>query len=401
MRAGVLAAVAAAMPAGVLAAVVAAMLAAVVLGCAGPRGGSAPDPAWPYARISSENVLPPGLAGRSLFWGRWIVADPDRGTVLSESTDPRYLLRLSFDEPRRYRILDLGPDAVVETLAFLDRGRSVLLVGSVGEAQTGTSVYARALLRFDLEQDLLVDAIPLRRGDTARGLAIDPQERRAFLLVDDGFGNGSLEVVDLYTGKSLLRREVGGIPAGVGRRGLVTDRNARSLFCLSGGQSTRSDFAPVDEQPELPEILVLDADSLTVEARIPIDEKGVPIALAYDAERDRVVVLEAGIDRSRVILVDAAYREVRDRVGVDQAATDLVIQGSYAFLPGPRGIAVVDLDRALVAGYALFPLERTGEMAVSGDRRRALVFFQGGAPPGSPGIALVGLDTGTLLDVLQ
>ena len=370
------------------------------MACATSRQGSS-SPSWPYASVAVVNSVPSELVGRPLFNGRWIVADPDRGTVLAESSDPRYLLRLSTADPRQLDFLDLGMQASAENVIFADRGRTALLVGSVGSRTSGISVDARSVLKMDLEQNLLQDAIPLSRNDLSRGLALDPQERRLFLLADDGAGNGTLEVVDLYGGRVLLRRAIGDIPAGMRRKGIALDRNGHALYCLAGGESAHSDFPPAGETPRGPELLVLETDSLTVENRIPLGPNASPVALAFDYDRNRAVALEVEGDRSRVIIVDAGFREVRDRVSLEDEATDLVLRGGYAFLPGPRGLTVVDLDRAIVAGIVLLPLDRTGDLALSPDGTRALVSFQGGVTPGPPGIAVIALDTGTMLDVLQ
>jgi hypothetical protein len=145
----------------------------------------------------------------------------------------------------------------------------------------------------------------------------------------------------------------------------------------------------------------LETDSLTVQTRIPMTEGASPIALAFDADRNRAIALEVMGDKSQLLIVDAGFREVRDKVGIRSIATDLVIRGGYAFLPGPDGITVVDLDRAEVAGTVYLRLERTGDMAISPDGTRALVLFQGGIPPGPPGIGVIALDTGSMVDVLQ
>jgi DNA-binding beta-propeller fold protein YncE len=336
-----------------------------------------------------------------MFNGHWIASDPERGIVLSESSDPRYLLRLSVTEPRRIDFLDLGIQARAENMIFADRGRAALIVGSVGNRPAGISVDARSLLRLDLEQDLLLDTIPLGRNDFTRGLALDPQERRLFLLADDGAGNGTVEVIDLYGGRVLLRRPIGDIPAGMRRKGIALDRSGHLLYCLAGGESTHSDFPPVGETPQGPEVLILETDSLTIQTRIPLSQKASPIALAFDTDRNRAIALEVEGDRSQVVVIDAGFQEVRDRVGFREGATDLVLRGGYAFLPVRHGITVIDLDRALVAGNVFVPLERTGDMALSPDGTRALVLFQGGTPPGPPGIAVIALDSGTMVDVLQ
>jgi DNA-binding beta-propeller fold protein YncE len=371
------------------------------LACASSPSDRTAVSSWPYATVSVVSSVPPELVGRPVFNGRWIASDPDRGTVLAESSEPRYLLRLSMTDLHRIDFLDLGIGARAENVIFADRGRVALLIGSVGNRPAGISVDARAVLRMDLEQNQLLDTIPLGRNDLARGLALDPQERRLFLLADDGAGNGTLEIIDLYGGRVLMRRPVGDIPVGMRRKGIVLDRNGHALYCLAGGESAHSDFPPVGSTPQGPELLILETDSLTVQTRIPMTAGASPIALAYDPDRNRAVALEVLGDKSQVLIVDGAFREVRDKVGFRGAATDLVIRGNYAFLPGPDGITVIDLDQGQVAGTIYLRLERTGEIATSPDGTRALVLFQGGVPPGPPGIGVIALDTGAMVDVLQ
>jgi len=378
-----------------------AILGLLPMACASSRSDNAALSSWPYATVSVVSSVPPELADRPMFNGQWVASEQERGTVLAESSEPRYLLRLSMGDLHNVDFLDLGIGARAENVIFADRGRVALLIGSVGNRPAGISVDSRAVLRVDLEQNLLLDTIPLGRNDLARGVALDPQERRLFLLADDGAGNGTLEVVDLYGGRVLTRRPVGDIPVGMRRKGIALDRNGHVLYCLAGGESAHSDFPPVGDTLRGPELLILETDSLSVQARIPMTEGASPIALAYDSDRDRVIALEVLGDKSQVLIVDGAFREVRDKVGFRSAATDLVIRGSYAFLPGPDGITIVDLDRAQVAGTFYLRLERTGEMAISADGTRALVLFQGGVPPGPPGIAVIALDTGAMVDVLQ
>jgi DNA-binding beta-propeller fold protein YncE len=373
----------------------------VSLSCASSRGDHPALPSWPYATVAIVSSVPPELVGRPMFNGQWIASDADRGTVLAESSEPRYLLRLSVNDLHRVDFLDLGVGARAENVIFADRGRVALLIGSVGNRSAGISVDARSVLRVDLEQNLLLDTIPLGRNDLARGLALDPQERRLFLLADDGAGNGAVEIIDLYGGRVLFRRPVGDIPVGMRRKGIALDQNGHSLYCLIGGESAHSDFPPAGETPQGPELLILETDSLTVQTRIPMTEGASPIALAFDADRNRAIALEVMGDKSQLLIVDAGFREVRDKVGIRTTATDLVIRGGYAFLPGPDGITVVDLDRAEVAGTVYLRLERTGDMAISPDGTRALVLFQGGIPPGPPGIGVIALDTGSMVDVLQ
>ena len=371
------------------------------LACASPRTDRATVASWPYAAVTLAPGVPPELSGRPIFTGQWIEVDTDRGTVLAESAEPRYLLRLSVNDLHHIDFLDLGAGARAENVIFAERGRMALVIGTAGNRSAGISVDARAVLRVDLDQNLLLDTIPLGRNDLARGLALDPQERRLFLLADDGAGNGTVEIIDLYGGRMLQRRAVGDIPVGMRRKGLALDRNGEALYCLAGGESAHSDFPLAGKAAQGPELLILETDSLSIQTRIPLTEGASPVALAFDADRNRAVVLEVMGDKSQVMIVDGAFRELRDKVGFSTTATDLVIRGGYAFLPGPDGITVIDLDRAQVAGRLYLHLDRTSDLAVTPDGTRALVLFQGGAPPGPPGIGVIALDTGTMVDVLQ
>ncbi|HET9232934.1 MAG TPA: hypothetical protein VFP10_02195, partial [Candidatus Eisenbacteria bacterium] len=119
------------------------------MACATSREGGSSSPSWPYASVAVVNSVPPELVGRPIFNGRWIVADPVRGTVIAESSEPRYLLRLSTADPQHIDFLDLGMQASAENVIFADRGRTALLVGSVGSRTSGISVDARSVLKMD------------------------------------------------------------------------------------------------------------------------------------------------------------------------------------------------------------------------------------------------------------
>jgi hypothetical protein len=377
---------------------------ALGMGCSPQPRGADPDeiPAWPYAGITAVKGIPPELQGQPRFLGRWIEGLPGKGIVFVEATEPRYVARLSFDAPHLYSFFDLGMGVEVETLGFSDDGRSVFLVGAAISPQMGRSVYSRAILELDLEIDLLIDTIGLPRHGMARGFGVDASRRRAFLLSDDGAGEGTLQKIDLYGGGVVQRVSTGVIPAAVGRKGLALDRNARKLFCLAGGDAARSDFEPVREgEPQGPEILVLDADSLSITARIPLDPELAPRAVAHSQDRELVYVLEANQARSRLVIVDAAFSLVRRRVDLPEETTDLVITGGYAFAPGAHGIYIVDLHQESWISRPSLPFEVTGEMTVSQDHVTALVLFQSATAGGTPGIAEVALQSGSLVRVIR
>lgn len=356
---------------------------------------------WPYPRISDYSTLPPQLGGVPLFAGRWIEADPDRDIVLAETTDPRFVARFSFSSPRTISFYDLGAGAEVETAAFLDSGRSVLFVGAIVSPHHGRAVIARSLLQVDLDQGILLDMMPLPRDGIARGLAVDRYKNRAFILHDDGLGDGSVERIDLYGGRR-VEAPTGVIPDGLGRKGIVLDVNARTVYCLAGGEAARPDFAPVtDQDAEAPALLALDADSLNVVHRIPLDARFQPRALAYDPSRERLYVLASRGDGSELMVVDARFADKRTAVAIPEEASDLVLSGSYAFMPGSHGIYIVDLDIESLVSRPYLPLQLTGEMVVSQDQSTALVSFQAADQAGPPGIAKIGLQQGVLMDVIQ
>jgi len=334
--------------------------------------------------------------------GRWIESYPETGVVFVEATEPRYVARLSFDTPHRYEFLDLGADVEVETVGFSADGRSLFLVGAALSPQSGNAIYSRAILELDLELDILVDTIALPRHGMSRGFAVDTRRRRVFLLSDDGAGQGSLQKIDLYGGSAVQSVSTGVVPAAVGRKGLTVDRDARMVFCLAGGDAARSDFEPVlEEEPRGPELVVFEADSLTVTARIPLDPAMAPRVVAYSVLRDRAYVLEAGLSKSRLVIVDAAFSLVRRSVEFPEPTTDLVLSGGYAFAPGAHGIYVVDLYQESWISRPSLPFVLTSEMTVSQDHATALVLFQSASTGGAPGIAEVALQSGNLVGVIR
>ncbi len=384
------------------------MLAAAAIligGCATAGPGGSPDraPSWPYAGIAVRDQLPPELEGQAIFTGRWLAATPDGDAVFTETVVPRYLARVPFAETWRRRYLDLGAGAAVENLGFLEQGRTLLLVAAVGSPHSGRAVVARAVLTVDLDGGILLDSVPLARDGYAVGLALDPFKRRIFLYQDEGGGEGTMEIVDLYSGRVRRRAPVGSVPAGVTRKGLVVDDNVRTLFCLTGGELPRSDFQPVapDTGYAGPQVTVLDTDSLTVKARVPLDEGYEPRVIAWSEERDRAYVLETNRRRSVVVVVDGAFYEVRNRIELPEPVTDLVLRGGYAFAPGPNGVYIVDLVAESWISRSALIFDVTGEMAVSGDLSTAFVLYQSVSVAGVPGIAVVGLQSGTLREILQ
>lgn len=371
-------------------------------GCAS-SGSSTRNPSWPYAAVISSDRVPPELQGLPLFTGRWIAAEPEENHVLAETTAPRFVASFSFEAPRPATFLDLGQGTLVENVAFVDDGESAILVAAASSLPGSQAVFARSLLYVDLVQKSLVDVISLARDGIARGFAVDDRGRRAYLLEDDGEGRGSVRIVDLYGGRRVADTPVGVVPRDVMRKGLVLNQNATQVFCLAGGESARSDFAPIhpDEPPEGPALLALDGDSLGVAGRIPLRPRWSPRAVAYDDQRSRVHVLEVDNDQSLLVIFDAAFLEERTHVNIPEETTDIVILGGYAFLPGSTGIYIVDLDLETLVSSPRVSFGLTGEIAVSRNLDTALVLFQSAGTGGRPGIAQVSLQSGQVVDLLQ
>lgn len=370
-----------------------------------PAVGEPGEPRWPYAGIIRVEGVPGELRDQPRFAGRWMASPPGEDLVLLESSDPRFMIRLSFDNPLQQQYFDLGFDVEVETLAFTDRGRTVLLVAATRASRYSDAVTARALLAMDLELSLLTDSIPLSRLGVARGMAVNDSFRRVFLLNDSGGGEGVIRMIDLYGGGAVRNLPVGLLPAGIGRRGLASDTVGRLLFCLSGGWISRSDFEPVQENGETersgPELLVVSADTLSVLDRIPLDPRLEPLAVEYVERTNRVAVLLGDRLRSRVQIVEPGFGTIRASIDLPEPVTDFVVDGPYGFAPGAAGVYVVDLEREMLAGRARFEFGFTGEIAVAPDFTRALVMYQQAGLGGSPGLAEVSLQTGEILQVLQ
>jgi hypothetical protein len=375
------------------------ILGLLAVGCASAPGGAVN---WPYPSVNSV-ARPLELQGQPQFLGRWIESDPSGDLVITETSVSRYLAVLAFENPGQARFLDFGLGTAVETLTFLNRDEYALFVGAATSPHTGgNAVFARSLLLFDLVQGLLIDNFPLPPNVVARGLAVDHGERRAYLLHDNGMGRGTIDVVDLYGGGIKAQKRIGDIPRMVGRKGLVLSRDARHVFCLAGGESARSDFAPIDsEEPGSPELVVLDGDSLSVLAHIALSDKFEPQAVAYDESTDRIYVLETNQKRSALVSIDGNFLEVRERVLIPERTTDLVLRDGFAFCPAANGVYVVDLRLGSLAGRASVAFAFSGEIAVSADLTTAFVLFRSGSGGGAPGIAQVALQTGEVIRVLQ
>ncbi len=371
----------------------------LAVGCASAPGGAVH---WPYPSVNSV-TWPLELQGQPQFLGRWIESDPPGDLVITETSVSRYIALFPFENSSRRTFLDFGMGTEVETLAFLSRNDYVLFVGAVTSPHTrGNAVYARSLLLFDLVQGLLIDTFPLPPNAAARGFAVDHGERRAYLLHDNGVGKGTVDVVDLYGGGIVVQRKIGDIPRMIDRKGLALSRDARHVFCLAGGESARSDFAPVDsEESGHPELVVLDGDSLSILAHVTLSDKFEPQAVAYDESTDRVYVLETNQKRSALVIIDGTFFDVRDRVLIPERTTDLVLRGGFAFCPAGTGIYVVDLRLGSLAGRSSVAFEFSGEIAVSADLATAFVLFRSGSGGEAPGIAHVALQTGEVMRVLH
>jgi hypothetical protein len=372
-------------------------------GCAvAPAGGPSSSPPWPYAAVADRSD-PDLVNGRPRFTGRWIQADPDGDRVLMESSVRNIFLVSSFKTPKTLRYVDLGPGAEVENLAFDDSGNSVFLVGAVRSPHQQDAVFSRALLEVNLDRYQLMDTYTLSRDGESRGFALDTYKHRAYFLSDDGAGNGSVVAMDLYGGGRVARAQVGPVPWRVTRRGLVLNKNGDRILCLSGGESARSDFAPVDSTagPSAPQLLFLEPDSLNVMSRVDLDPNFEPVALGYDATRDRAYVLEVGHNRSIVLIIEVPFADTRGRVPLPEETSDMDLQAGYAFLPGSKGIYIVDLDLENWISRPNLAFDLTGELAVAPDLSGAFVMFHAALHGGNPGVALVSLEDGSVLDVLQ
>ncbi len=373
--------------------------------CARPGVNNAPGaPAsWPYPGITASVAVPPALQGVPLFLGRWMAPSVEGELAYLEASDPRFLIQLPYDDPRVLRFYDFGPRTAVENARFGPGGGRAVVVAIVTSQYSGIGVESRALLELDLNSNLLLDAFPLSRAAIARGFVFDGRRRVAYLLEDSGEGTGALIQFNLYSGNVSHSIDVGNVPAGVDRKGLVMDRNEELLFCLSGGLNVRHDFQPVDVQAEVraPEVLILGADTLGVVGHIPLGALGEPRVLEYDPQSDRVAVLVSGESHSRVVVIDPRFLDVRAVLELPEYATDLTLVGGYGFAAGANGLYLVDLTLETL-GRIPVSLGATGELSIAGDLSTALVQFESSViGGGAPGVASVELQTGRVLDVLQ
>ncbi len=383
----------------------AASLLLFIAGCAAATAGrgTAAAPAWPYAGIIPQTDVPPVLADRPVFGGRWIASSPDGASVYTDAADPRYLIRIRDLQRHQSEFFDLGDGAVVENVGFLPQAREAILVAGVISPHSGGAVVARAVLEMDLDSSSMTAAFALSRDGVSRGMDLDPYRRRVFLLDEAGGGEGVVRVLDLYRGAIVRRAPVGLLPVGVGRKGLAVDENVRRVFCLSGGTDLRSDFQPVgpDTTTRGPELLVLDPDSLIVTSRLTLDRGLEPRALVYDRDRAQMLVLLSSRERSRVLFVDAAYNTVEARVDLPAETTDLVTSSGYAFCPGSDGIYILDLAARTWAGRSAQFFDLTTEMAVSAGDALAFVLYQPVSVAGTPTVGVVDLRSGALLENLK
>lgn len=371
-------------------------------GCALPPPGSGGDPRWPYPGIRVTDRAPDALAGYAQFEGRWMEAMPEGETALVEATLPQFLLGVPFGQYGGWTYFDLGPGAEAENVAFAPRQDRMFLVAAVSSPHhTGNPVFARALLEVDMDGWTLLGAIPLSRDAINRGIVLDPNLRRAYLLEETGGETGVLETVDLYEGRVVARRPVGHLPIGVWRKGLALDRDGRVLYCLVGGDGGRDDFAPLDEGPSTPRVLALDADSLTVRGAVELSDRYEPRALRYDEPHEKLAVLLSNYERSAVAMVDAGFLTVRVTVDLPEPTTDLTLSNGYAFAPGARGIYIVDLDAETWISRPGVGFEQTGEISVSGDLTVALVRFSAQVEGSAAGLAVVDLAGGGVREILQ
>jgi len=375
--------------------------AAVVLlaldGCPPVPQGPGDGGPWPYPSVTVLPFQPPELQSTPALLGGWLTTLPDGATVLAESSLPRYLTLLGAGGGARY--LDLGVGASVGNAAFSHDGRSMFLAASIQSPHAyENAVVARALLELDPENWSLLSTTTLPRDVATRGLMIDRNQTRAFLLDDDGV-TGRVRMVDLYQGRIVKERRVGPVPSGVIRKGLVLDVESLRVFTLVGGEGSRSDFDPVDKETSAPLLVALTTRDLEYEGRLTLPEDAHPRALALDPVTNRVLVLLSRQNRAQVLIVDPGFLTIRASVDLPEVTTDLVAQGGYAFCPGAHGVFVIDVDREQWISRAEIQLDQTGEMTVSADLRTGLVQFVSLGYNEPPGIAVVDLTTGTLREV--
>jgi len=385
-------------PARWLRAALASALLTVLAGCPPVAEDPTTGSRWPYPSVQTLNYRPQELEAAPALLGRWVTTLPDGVTVLAESSAPRYLALLSASLGGA-RYLDLGPGASAGNVVFSDDGRSLCLTAAVTSPHAyENAVVSRALLELDPGNWALLGSVSLPRDEATRGLGLDHNRSRAYLLDDDGV-TGRVRVIDLYQGRTVLDRRAGPVPSGVIRKGLVLDRESRRVFCLVGGEGTRSDFDPVDRETAAPELMAFNARTMDVEGRIPLPEESMPRAVAYDAVTDRVLVSVLRRDRTQVLIVDSGFLNIRASVELPETTSDLVARGGFAFAPGAHGVFIVDVDQERWVSRADIPFDQTGEMTVTGDLRTGLVQFVSLGYNEPPGIGVVDLTTGTLREV--
>ena len=108
--------------------------------------------------------------------------------------------------------------------------------------------------------------------------------------------------------------------------------------------------------------------------------------------------LDIDIDKNRVV---AGFKEQL----AHESAADISGAELYGdvkvFAPGAHGIYVVDLFQENWIGRPSLAFDLTSEIVVSRDHTTALVLFQSLNGGGSPGIAEVALQSGTLMGVIR
>ncbi|NNF06772.1 MAG: hypothetical protein HKN21_08425, partial [Candidatus Eisenbacteria bacterium] len=316
--------------------------------------------------------------------------------ALVELSAPRYLALVSYNSGS-LDYLDFGIGSEIENFGVLERSGSLLFLGAVLSPHNNESAtVARALLEVEEHNFSLVRALPLDRDGYSRGFAVDDFRNTAFLLEEYGTGEGSLRRLDLSTGRMTHGVNVGPLPGTVSRRGLVHDPDTRTLFCLVGGAEAH-DFAPVGEESD-PGILVFKSDSLDFVQRIPLPRDAQPQALAFEPDRRILLVLASQGGASQVYMFDASFLDLRSQVSLPELVTDLTLSGPYAYAPGSRGVYVVDTVSSIWAPRPAINLEQTGEIAISPAGDLALVQFHATYLNDSPGVVLIDMNTGEVLE---
>jgi hypothetical protein len=124
-----------------------------------------------------------------------------------------------------------------------------------------------------------------------------------------------------------------------------------------------------------------------------------PVAVRPHPGRSSVVVLTVGRDGSRLFEVDTGFHNVVSVVDLPGRVTDLAMAERYAVCPADFGLYVVDLQGRTYTARPGLPFRQTGEMVVSPDATRGLVKFRVAEGIGGPGIGVVDLVSGRVLEV--